>query len=172
MLNDFQARRLAAPAAIAFSLALTLAGCGDDDGGMPTRYAVSGKVTHKGEPVKKGSINFIPSAEDGHAASGNIQDGTYQLTTLKPEDGAIPGTYKVTVSDRQLDSGALQAESDALAKKKKVTYTRIPPELQAKAVAKHKATGTIPARYEAPTTSGLEKEVKSGSNTIDIELTE
>jgi hypothetical protein len=167
MTIKFQAGHLAA-----LALTLVAAGCGGDDGGMPRRYAVSGKVTHKGQPVKTGSVNFIPGDEDGHAATGQIVDGTYLLTTLKASDGAIPGTYKVTVSDRHLDNDSLQADSDALAKKKKLVYTRIPPELQAKAVAKHKATGSIPAKYEAPSTSGLEKQVKAQTNTIDIDLTE
>ena len=64
-------------------------GCGDD-GGLAERYSVSGRVTYKGEPVKKGAINFVPGKPEGHPAAGTIEDGYYSLTTLNPGDGAIP----------------------------------------------------------------------------------
>jgi hypothetical protein len=146
---------------------LLASGCGDD-GGLEKRYGVSGTVRYKGEPVKKGTINFVPTKPDGHAATGNILDGNYSLTTLNPGDGAIPGTYKVTVDDRQLDAEKLKVEADAQSKKKGVTYNAIPQELQAKALKETK--GTLPGKYQIAETSDVEKEVKAQSNKIDIEL--
>ncbi len=143
-------------------------GCGDD--GIGKRYAVSGKVTYKGEPVKKGNINFSPTALDGRAASGAILDGYYSLTTLNPGDGALPGTYKVTVDDRQMDLKKVQADADAQAKKLGVTYNAIPQEIQAKAAKL--AKGALPGKYQLAETSDLEKEVKAQSNTINFELTD
>ena len=80
-----------------------LPGCGDDD--LGTRYRVSGRVTRKGEPVTKGTVNFMPvDPLTGRAASGAIQsDGTYTLTTQDPDDGALAGDYRVVVSMVDID---------------------------------------------------------------------
>src|SRR4029077_5733412 len=58
-----------------------VAGCGDDD--LGTRYRVSGHVTRQGQPVTKGTVNFMPvDLANSRAASGEIQsDGSYALTT-------------------------------------------------------------------------------------------
>ena len=148
--------------------ALLAAGCGGDDGGLEQRYSVSGTVTYKGEPVKKARISFVPTKPDGHAASGTVVDGQYNLTTLNPSDGAIPGTYKITVDDRELDAAQVKADTDAMAKKTGAVYNAIPQELQAKALKQ--AKGIVPGKYQIASTSDVEKEVKAESNKIDIEL--
>lgn len=142
-------------------------GCGDD-GGLSTRYPVSGKVTYKGEPVKKAVINFVPNDPEGRPAGGTVEDGQYELTTLNPKDGALPGKYKVTIDDRFLDANAMRSEADSVAKKKGVTYTAIPQELQAKALKNVKSA--LPGKYQIASTSDLEVEVKPQSNTLDLEL--
>jgi hypothetical protein len=150
------------------TLALLMPGCSDD--GLGTRYSVSGAVTYKGEPVKKATINFVPTKPDGRGASGTVENGSYTLMTLNPGDGALPGTYKVTVDDRRIDTEQVKAQSDAQAKKRGVTYNVIPQELQIK--ASKAAKGSLPGKYQIPDTSNIEKEVKAQSNTIDIELTD
>ncbi len=59
-----------------------------------------------GEPVRIGSVEFriaVPAesnAEPGSwmIARGKIsEEGTFQLTTFEPNDGAIQGTHQVTV---------------------------------------------------------------------------
>src|SRR3954453_2658007 len=75
---------------------LVVFGCGTDDG-LGKRYPVSGTVKYKGQPVASGNINFVPDNADLRAAFGRIEDGAYSLTTLTEGDGALPGTYKVTV---------------------------------------------------------------------------
>ena len=143
-------------------------GCGDD--GLGKRYAVSGKVTYKGEPVKKGNINFIPTDPDGHGATGLITDGQYSLSTLNPGDGALPGTYKVTVDDRQVNDQQVKADLDALSKQRGINYSRPPEEMLLKATKA--AKGALPGKYQIPSTSGLEKQVKAESNTFNFELTD
>lgn len=160
------AGRYLAPGFLALS-GFLLPGCGDD-GGLESRYAVSGTVTYKGAPVKKGSINFVPVKPEGHPAAGTIVDGKYSLTTLNPGDGAIPGAYKVTVDDRELDQGKLKEAADAQAKKQGSQFSQIPQELQAKALKT--AKGTLPGKYQLASTSDVEKEVKAQSNSIDVEL--
>src|SRR5262249_15205348 len=84
------------PIALAGLGLLLVSGCGDD--GLPRRYPVSGDVTYNDKPVAQGIVNFIPQGDKGRAASGTIVDGRYELTTLAPGDGAIPGNYRVIVT--------------------------------------------------------------------------
>jgi dipeptidyl aminopeptidase/acylaminoacyl peptidase len=76
-----------------------LLGSGDQQAGEAgARYPVSGIVTLVGEPIAAGTIEFHPAALGGRRATGSIRDGRYVLTTVDPDDGALPGTYVVTVS--------------------------------------------------------------------------
>jgi hypothetical protein len=153
--------------ALAVSLVLLALGCGDD-GGLARRYAVSGKVIYKGAPVNKGAISFVPTTAEGRGAAGQIEDGHYSLTTLDPGDGAIPGKYKVTLDDRQLDEAKLKAQADELGRRKGMKLSMIPQEYQAAALKK--AKGVLPGKYQVASTSDVEVEVKPQSNRIDIEL--
>jgi hypothetical protein len=77
---------------------LVLAGCGD----RPRLVTVSGKVTHKGNPVTGGSVWFHPAegnAYQGEKPSGQLQtDGTFNARSFPHGDGIPPGKYKVTLS--------------------------------------------------------------------------
>ena len=80
-------------------LALTSAGCG----GGPKLVPVSGRVAYEaGGPVTAASICFIPDAgrgNHGQLATGLLaEDGTFTLRTYPHGDGAMIGSYKVTVS--------------------------------------------------------------------------
>jgi hypothetical protein len=77
--------------------ALVAAGCA----GPNDPYPVKGTVFLDGQPATElagGTVTF-DSTELHKSASGEIQaDGTYCLGSLKKDDGAVPGTYLVTVS--------------------------------------------------------------------------
>jgi len=69
-----------------------LAGCGQ-------RFEmgqVSGRVTHRGQPLPEGTVMFVPEAGLG-AAGGIHPDGTYRVLTKRPFDGATVGKHKVCV---------------------------------------------------------------------------
>jgi hypothetical protein len=84
--------RLAALAALA---ALAVAGCGP---AVPV-YKVSGKVTYLGKPLTTGVVAFHHTDGTAPMAKGDIgPDGTYELTTFRPGDGAATGACKVTVT--------------------------------------------------------------------------
>ena len=68
--------------------ALILTGCTGD--GTQARYTVTGKVTHQGQPVEKGMIQFENPAAGQSNSSPLGSGGTYTLD--------VPaGDYKVTV---------------------------------------------------------------------------
>jgi hypothetical protein len=77
---------------------LILLGCGNADG----VYPVSGTVKFDDGSVPGGElpmIKFTPVTRTPTAqvCSGSIQpDGSFIITTFQPEDGALPGEYKVT----------------------------------------------------------------------------
>ena len=148
---------------------LCVLGCWTDDG-LGTRYSVSGTVTYKGEPVPKADITFIPLGKDAakQGASGHIENGSYSLSTLSPDDGALPGEYKVTVSAREVDEAKLKSDSEALAVKHKLPKSpMIPQELQAK--ANKVANNFFPRNMKAPARAACRPRSRR-SNRFDFEL--
>jgi hypothetical protein len=85
---------------LAALLLSSCSGCGSDTGPfMGQTVPVKGKVTFKGKPLTQGEIVFEPADGFGREAHGKIQeDGTFELTTFKTGDGAVPGTHRVAVS--------------------------------------------------------------------------
>jgi hypothetical protein len=45
-------------------------------------------------------IVFHPADSKGRRAIGMVRDGRYRLTTVEGHDGALPGTYKVSIESR------------------------------------------------------------------------
>lgn len=90
-------------------LALTVpvaVGCGGGSDQKKTTR-VNGVVTFNGQPVKGGTVTFVPVAENGDNARGNVgkpangvvnDDGTYSLSTYADGDGAILGQHVVRYS--------------------------------------------------------------------------
>ena len=125
-------------------LALTPIGCGVSGMG-----SVSGRVTYQGKPVPKGTITFVTRLPNKRNAVGALQaDGSYQLQTEQPGDGAGVGDYVVTV------------------------YAHDEPVLDYIPAKPVKPKLLAPAKYENPDTSGLKATVTSGSNRFDFTLTD
>ena len=80
-----------------------LCGCGGGENWLPeikdAAFPVHGKVILPGgKPLKRGRVEFYPVEEPGLLAFGEIKtDGTFELQTRQPGDGAIPGPYKVRI---------------------------------------------------------------------------
>lgn len=76
-------------------LCIGSSGCSSDR--LPT-YPVQGRVVFSdGSPVHTGSIE-LKSREHGVQARGTIAgDGSFQLTTYEPNDGAVAGTHDCVV---------------------------------------------------------------------------
>ena len=141
-----------------FGLSVLLLGCGGVDPDKPALGRVSGTVTYKGNPLTTGLVTFVPSggagAESGQTASGEIgKNGGYSLTTFESGDGAVLGPHNVLVQARE---GSTTTGKGMPAPGEVVK----PPK------------SLIPEKYAKGGTSPLRFEVKAGSNTYNIELTD
>jgi hypothetical protein len=125
--------------------AVFVAGCGPkfNTTPPPKLYPVKGKVLlASGEPVSGGVITFHPTNMRGAEASGEIgKDGSFELTTIVKNDGALPGSYTVSVSPYFKDG----------------RYSAVP-------------ASRVPPKFGAPETSGLSAEVEERDNDLRIEL--
>ncbi len=63
----------------------------------PRTAPVTGTVKLDGQPLQFGTVTFQPPS--GQSARGDIQaDGSFQLSTLTPGDGAYVGPHKVRIT--------------------------------------------------------------------------
>ena len=94
---------------VAALAATAMAGCGDSHDkwtdGRPKTVSVEGIVTYNGKPVAGAQINFVPGSPSDSAAYAVSQaDGKFALTTFQTGDGAPPGSYKVTVNKKSVET--------------------------------------------------------------------
>jgi hypothetical protein len=117
---------------------------GRDAGSGPKLGKVSGTVKLDGDPLPDATIEFQPMAAEGSPSTAVTgSDGSYELMFLAGKPGAMVGKHIVRITTyRQLSS----------------EDPRGPGEIPEK----------LPPQYNSEST--LEKEVKSGRNTIDFEL--
>jgi hypothetical protein len=170
-MNRFQwsASKIWQPVAIGLSLsaAMVLLGCGGDDSGLGSRYKVSGKVTYKGAPVPRGSVNFIPvkpAPPEGRAASGEIkEDGSYTLSTAGGGDGALPGEYNVAIVAVDIDMSSAVAKGPG-------ELPKIHEGDPAYQKAVKNAKKLVPDKYGVSETSGLKATVDSSGKAINFDL--
>ena len=144
--------------ALSLGCLLALAGCGTDDG-VGKRFKVTGKVTYKGSPLSKGTINFIPDDQGkGRPAAGVISaDGTYTLGTQAGEDGALAGKYKISIASNDVDASATGIPAKG-GSQDQVT------------VGKARGKSLIPVKYTGTDSSGLSAEVGSGKTSFNFDL--
>lgn len=146
----------------------SLLGC--QRAGGPATQKVSGKVTFNGQPVEGAIVTFAPKSPGAKAAAGTTDaSGRFQLTTLAPGDGAVAGSYGVTVikpvrpTGPPADSGAVPPEAEEAVKKAK--------EEAKKGGGEEKEL--LPEKYKSPEKSGLTAEVKAGQkNDFTFDLKE
>ena len=121
-------------------------GCGGP-GGVP-RGAVEGRVTLDGAMIETGSITFVPTGGTKGPVSGTaITDGHYRLSAA---DGPVVGSHRVEI----------------YAPRK--TGRKVPAPMGNPGEMTDEIVEVFPPQYN--TRSILERDVKSGKNTLDFEL--
>ncbi len=133
----------------------TQSGCGG------SRGDISGKVTLQGKTVASGNVMAV--ASDGIPYYGKIEaDGTFKITDVPAgvakiavnSPNPVPDPGKVAAAKAGAKRGGREQENPITA-----TPTSDP-----------KLWFAIPAKYGDPNTSGKEVTIKSGANTVNIDL--
>jgi hypothetical protein len=77
-----------------------LAGCMGTGPALPHAVPAKGVIQlADGGPMREGRLELSPKDKGGVEAFGDVQpDGSFTLTSYKANDGAVPGTYVVTIS--------------------------------------------------------------------------
>lgn len=89
--------RIAFAMSLLASLSFFAAGCGGSSSDAPKTVAAKGTITVDGRPMGRLSVAFMPAS--GKVAMGETDDqGNFTLMTNEPGDGAVVGTYSVSVA--------------------------------------------------------------------------
>ena len=150
--------RLSGGLLVLISLAV---GCNPSaDPNAPKTVPVTGTVTHKGQPVEGATVTLFAESGQGRGAIGTTDaQGKFTLTTVSPGDGAMVGTYKVSVSKTVVEGALTEEESAAY-----VAKGQQPPSGTLK--------DYLPEKYKDLNASGLTAEVKAGGTELKFDLTD
>jgi hypothetical protein len=120
-------------------------------GGCEPAPSVTGTIMVDGEPLARGSIDFVPVDDKGAIADrrgtgggATIEEGTYRI-----EKGLTPGRYRVEIQGIRETA-------------RKVLNPLLPAEYV------HEEVAVVPPKYNEQ--SILFREVSAGSNSIDFDL--
>jgi hypothetical protein len=123
------------------ALLVALTGCSCSRRTHKEVFPVRGSVVFEGKPTPNAVVFFHPLGENksGTPTSSGVvgQDGSFEITTFEPHDGAPAGTYAVSV---------IWKKSSGIGDRDEVYL--------------------LPERYMNPQTSGLRVEVKEGPNQV------
>jgi hypothetical protein len=142
--------------AAAISLAIVpISGCSDG----PALGNVTGKVTMDGQALGNVLVTFEPKQGGGASTGKTDSTGQYELLYMDRK-GAVVGEHRVSVTALIDAPPVKEISSDDPEYARQATG--------GSAAYKQAPAVSIPARYN--TNSELTKEVKSGSNEINLEL--
>ncbi len=140
------------------ALILAVMGCGGPS--LPNAVSVSGTVSYQNKPVAGAQVVLNSTDAKGKPASGVTDaQGNFSVQTYvdgAQANGAMPGSYKVTVT--------------------KTEQSTLSSEEMMKASSGGKPVGPkhlLPEKYSSPATTTLTAEVKQGSSApLKLELTD
>jgi hypothetical protein len=153
------------PGLLFLSLSVLVVGCGK--GGS----TVSGKVTYKGETLKRGVVQFFPEGAGGSFTSPIKSDGTYSIPNVPrgmAKISVISGSAKPP--DQMMKGrggmGGARAAKGMQQQREKMAG---PPGGASGADASEEGPN-VPTTYNDPEQSGLKVEVTGGKQTHDITI--
>lgn len=155
-------------------LAAVLVGCsgGNELGTVPA----AGTVTLNGQPVDNAVVTFTPSAPPARVAVARTDEsGRFEMMTLEPGDGVMPGSYTVGISKTDepppVVSPVSTADPDDPAIRD-AAYKAHQEEIE-KGITPEPPKDLLPLKYKSPTTSGLTAEIPpGGTRDLKFDLTE
>jgi hypothetical protein len=149
-----------------FSLVIiaVVAGCGGGRDWPPTSEA-TGTVSLDGQPVEGATVSFFPKDGQKPANGETDSSGQFVLTTFNVNDGAMVGTFNVSV--------ARYPKNDVVGTPGGTPYN---PDMESDPILSNKPGGSVddndlPKKFADPETSGLTATAAdSGSNVFNFEL--
>lgn len=145
---------------LVFALVLFV-GCAESKPDRPKTYPVSGTVTYKGEPVAGANLNFRLADGKSFAMARTDASGKYELMTFEAGDGALPGEYKVGITQYETTATTGPGMDDAAyGSPEEEAGDAVPPK------------NLLPQKYANPEASELTASVTEGPNTVNFELTD
>ncbi len=135
-------------------------GCGRE-AGLEGMIRVSGMVNYRGVPVEGATVVFAPESEGGGRAASGITDpkGRFNLTTLRTNDGARPGNYRVTVSKGDDFDPETQVTAEQMTQMISGGAAAPMGPTRGRPRQSSNAKQVIPAKYSDRKTSGLQAQV-------------
>ena len=140
----------------------------------PPTHAVTGLVTVDGQPVKDAIVSFLP-ANGQYPANGTTDaSGRYELTSFTRGDGAMEGSFRVTIVKYEKegeDKPAVSAEEPAAEAESEETGNE--DYVPAGMVVSQYDTGPknlLPKQYADQQETPLTAAVRSEENLIDFNL--
>lgn len=155
---------------LATSIALN--GCNNPAGVPP--IPVKGRVLINGQPAPNIEVIFTDAQDRSKSSTGMTgADGAYQLTTVKINDGARPGKYKVVFNDA--DAVAPTATPKPKTSDEGFPDSSDPNYLEAMKKASDPSANAgkeprFPAKYSDPAATSLEREVAPGQQEFEFEI--
>ena len=155
-----------------FLLAL---GCGSSE---TLTYPVSGIVTLDGLPMEGAAVMLKPIAggSNGYGVTGT--DGSFEITTYRKGDGALPGEHRVVVTLQKRVEAASQASGPGLSKSEKTSSETNGAGREGfddggaeRTAGAEEVVFLIPKRYSSFKTSGLTTTVTAENGSLILALT-
>ena len=112
---------------------LIIVGCSDRFGG---RNEISGQVTLKQEPLREGTIFFVPLSGQGSQANLFIVDGKFKADR---KEGLLPGKYLVRISAADKKTGLDESEAGGPGGSANITFFDLIPS-EWNIASKHEVT--------------------------------
>lgn len=151
-------------ALIALLALSALVGCSSQG---PTTYPVSGKVLLDGQPLEGAAIMLKPVDGGSNAYGVGGADGSFDVTTYRQGDGAVPGKHQIIVTlEKIVQPDDLKTEPVAGQEE------GFDDELELAVSNQAEVISLVPARYADFETSGLTVEVGPENLPLLLNLTE
>jgi hypothetical protein len=89
---------------LALAAMTLLGGCAKDkwQSQRPKVVHAGGQVLYKGQPLEGAHVTFASSVANVSAFGRTDAEGRFRLTTFEPNDGAVPGPQRISVSKVKL----------------------------------------------------------------------
>jgi len=150
---------------------VTLVGCGSNSG-FPKTYKVSGTVKQSGKPVDGALVTFIPDGGTKSAVGSTNAQGEFKLSTFGPSDGAMSGSYKVTITKMSAPAAATPTLAPGVIASGDLGDNYVPPSAgDGSKGSSSTPKNLLPAKYASEATSGLIATVaENDTNNFDFDL--